>query len=136
MANADSLVIPGVVTSGLGKGAHFVSLDWVQARLSELMGARPYAGTLNLRVPSDLRDELFSLRRQFDPVAAPGEAKCAGYLVALSLRLQSGRTIKAWAVMPELTAHPDTIELVSPHFLREHLALRDGDRLHLVVSLS
>lgn len=125
--------IPGIVASGLGKGAYFVALDWVQARLLELMGTLPYPGTLNLRVAPESRDLLFAQRQRFAPIMPPGEQNCPGYLVAVSLRGAAQVETPAWAVIPDATAHADIIEIVSPHFLRERLALTDGDCLHLAV---
>ena len=133
---ARSLDIPGVVSSGLGKGAYFISLAWVQTRLIELIGVKPYPGTLNLRVPNDLRDELFALRKLFTPVLAPHGGICPAYLLAVNLRPTAGPEVAAWAVLPEATVHADTIEVVSQYSLRDHLGLKDGDQVELKVRIN
>ena len=44
----------GVVTSGLGQGAYFMSLPWVQDAVRRLIGFTPYPGTLNVRLDADM----------------------------------------------------------------------------------
>lgn len=141
MAGGGVLEIAGEVVSGLGRGAYFVQLEWVRSRLGELMGAPPFAGTLNLRVQPRLRDQLFAARRRFLPILPPGEGSCPGYVLEVQLRAPAGpqaaagRLADAWAVLPEATAHADIIEVVSPYYLREHLRLADGDRLDLLAPI-
>ena len=40
----------GTITSGLGKGAVFVSIDYYKDNIREKLGFSPYPGTLNLEV--------------------------------------------------------------------------------------
>jgi CTP-dependent riboflavin kinase len=141
MADAAVLRISGEVASGLGKGAYFIQLEWVRARLAEVMGAPPFPGTLNLRVAADARGQLFAARQRLAPILPPDAGNCPGYLASVHLRAAAPgargvREVVAWAVLPEATAHADIIEIVSPHFLREHLSLGDGDRIELLVRIS
>jgi riboflavin kinase len=136
MADSVRLEISGVVASGLGKGAHFIALDWVKARLIELMGAAPYPGTLNVRVAGELRDRLFAGHHRFAPILPPGEGNCPGYLAAVRLRGAGQEELGAWAVLPDATVHGDIIEIVSPHFLRQRLQVADGDRIEIFVEIS
>ena len=99
------------------------------------MGAPPYPGTLNLRVESAAREQLFRRRKQFAPILPPGADNCPGYLAAAQLH-HAGQVQDVWAVLPDATVHADIIEVVSPHCLREHLHLRDGDELKLHVTIS
>jgi len=130
------LLISGVVASGLGKGGYFISLAWVQARLTELMGERPFPGTLNLRITPEARDELFRHREQFAPVIAPDDAACPGYLAGIALKNSRGEQLQAWAILPESTVHADVLEIVSQYHLRERMALHDGDCVTVDISLS
>lgn len=135
MSGMGSLQISGVVCSGLGKGAYFVQLEWVRSRLRELMGAPPFPGTLNLRVAGEQRERLFAERKRFSPILAPGEEFCPGYLAVVLLTGPEQPSLRAWVVLPEASEHPDMIEIVSPHFLRELLLLKDGDRLELGIEV-
>jgi riboflavin kinase len=129
------LAISGEVASGLGKGAYFIGIDWVQSSLSQLMGAQPYPGTLNICIAKELCNQLFAMRTCFSPLAAPGATECSAYVVSVVLRTQQELELDAWAVLPDATVHADILEIVSPHFLREHLALKNGDKLHLRVNI-
>ena len=108
----------------------------MQAQLASLMGAAPFFGTLNLRVASEERDALFSRRQQFAVMREPDSTACAGYLTEVNLTTTSGQTLKAWIILPELTAHADMLEVVSRHNLREHLDLHDGDKVTIQTSVS
>ena len=124
-----------MVASGLGKGSYFISLDWVRTRLTELMGAPPFQGTLNLRIAKESREKLFSRRMQFAPVSTPGAAVCSGYLVAGNLISSSGQPLQVWAILPEVTAHSDILEIVSQYSVREQTSLSDGDRVTIEIDL-
>ncbi len=136
MTHSDVWIIPGAVASGLGKGALFVSIEWVRSRLTELMGIPPFPGTLNVRVAPQIWAALFAQRTRFDLVSEPGMAgSCPGYLAAITLRTHSESVQQAWVILPEVTVHTDFLEIVSPHHLRNMLGLSDGDFLEVIVSV-
>src|SRR3990172_8998141 len=99
------LKFEGRVASGIGQGAQFLALDWVQSQLQQLLGFTPFPGTLNLRVEQNVRDALFAQREQWLRIAAPATPDCPGYLKKVTLRA-NGRVVEsAWLVLPEKTMY-------------------------------
>jgi CTP-dependent riboflavin kinase len=105
----------------------------VHARLKTLMGANPFPGTLNLRISPDVREELFSRRKQFVPIDAPGAATCSAYLITVNVIVPNSQQLQAWSILPELTIHSDVLEVVSQYSLRHRMSLTDGDNVTIEV---
>ncbi len=56
--------ISGVIQSGAGKSTFFTQVDWVVRQCEQMLGYRPFPGTLNIRVDDgdvDKLDNLFSV---------------------------------------------------------------------------
>ena len=78
--------IRGKITSGVGKGAYFTMLSWVQQQCFEKLGFKPFPGTLNLEiedadipvVKSVHPDEGFEL-------VPPDSNFCTGYAYPVSI---------------------------------------------------
>ena len=56
------LVFEGIVTSGLGKGVVFMSMDYYKSNVKEKLGFNPYPGTLNLRLDKNVRESLKKIK--------------------------------------------------------------------------
>jgi len=119
----------GRVASGVGQGAQFLALDWVQRELLRLIGLAPFPGTLNLRVAPEMRDALLAQREQFLRIADPASPDCPGYLKKVTLRAHGRICDSAWLILPEKTLHADILEFIAASPLRATLALNDGDRV-------
>ncbi|MBE7417926.1 MAG: CTP-dependent riboflavin kinase [Ideonella sp.] len=114
----------GVVCSGLGEGARFVAIDWVQREMRRALGFEPWPGTLNLRMAGTAWQRWRrALAQRPGIVLHPAAGFCAARCFAVRL---DGRTAAA-AVIPDVDGYPDDkLELVAPLALREALNLRDG----------
>ncbi|MGH9786995.1 MAG: DUF120 domain-containing protein, partial [Terriglobia bacterium] len=63
----------GHVASGVGRGTEFLRVGWVQDELHRNLNLVPFPGTLNLRVPPEVRDALFARRDSFLRIADPSD---------------------------------------------------------------
>ena len=117
----------GWVVSGAGRGADFLSLEWVQKELRRQLFLIPYPGTLNLRVPPEDWHALFARRHSFLRIADPASPDCPGYLERVILRANGGVCPSAYLILPELTMYKDVLEIISAYKLRQKLNLQDGD---------
>ena len=117
----------GWVVSGTGRGAEFLSLDWVRKELRRELCLIPYPGTLNLRVPPEVRTALFARRASFLRIADPSSPDCPGYLQRVILRANGGVCPSAYLILPEQTMYKDVLEVISAYHLRQKLNLQDGD---------
>ena len=117
----------GWVVSGAGRGAEFLSLEWVQKELRRQLFLIPYPGTLNLRVPPEDWHALFGRRHSFLRIADPASPDCPGYLERVILRANGGVCPSAYLILPELTMYKDVLEVISAYNLRQKLNLQEGD---------
>ena len=136
----DALSLTGRVTSGMGEGRHYISLDGYMRQFHERLGYDPYPGTLNV----DLEERSVRARAEIEAFEAVpvdgwededrtfGPATC--YAATVS-RVDDGRRYEgAHAIIPERTHHDaDQIEVIAPDRLRDELDLVDGDRVALRV---
>ena len=123
----ETLKIQGWVASGVGQGAQFLGLDWVQRELRRHLALAPFPGTLNLRVAAEARDAVFARRENFLRIADPASPDCPGYLKKVILRANGRTCASAYLILPERTMYKDVLEVISAYPLRERLGLKDGD---------
>ena len=124
----------GHVASGVGRGAEFLGLEWVQKELWRTLSLVPFPGTLNLRVPPEVRDALFARRDSFLRIADPSAPTCPGYLHRVILRANGSVCSSAYLILPELTMYKDVLEVIAGENLRQMLSLKDGDTVEVVIS--
>lgn len=119
------------MTSGLGQGAHFMSLPWVQDAVRALVGFTPYPGTLNVRLDPNMVVLWRGVQDGHALVLVPPPPQtCGGRLVPVAI----DPDIEAAVVVPDLTSHgDDVLELIAATRLRTRLGLRDHDHVRLLV---
>lgn len=119
----------GVVTPGLGQGAYFMGLPWVQEGVRRLLGFAPYPGTLNVRLD---REGLAVWRRVRDSgaivLAPPPPETCGARLVPTSIAVDT----EAAVIVPDVTRYEeDLLELIAPVHIRSRLGYGDGELVTL-----
>lgn len=133
------VTLSGTVTSGMGEGRHYISLDGYMEQFVERLGYEPFAGTMNV----DLDDESVRTRARMevlDPITIEGwedENRTYGPAFCWPARVETdgGASVdRAHVIAPERTHHgDDQLELVAPVRLRDELDLDDGDHLTIHV---
>jgi riboflavin kinase len=126
------MTLRGVLSSGLGRGAEFMVIDWVREGLERFAGFVPYPGTLNLTLlPDDVAQWRAVRARDASMLLPPVPDACGARVV----RAVIAPDLAAAIVVPDITAHPDdVIEVVAAIHVRSRLGLRDGDVLTLTVA--
>lgn len=137
----DEILFRGQVTSGLGKGKQFVSLDGYRRQFAEKLGYEPFPGTLNVELAtSSVRarvglDGADSIR--IEPWSEGDVTYGAAYCYPATVEATGGVVERAHLVVPVRTEHDDDeIEILAPVEIREDLDLSDGDSLTVVVEPS
>ena len=126
-----TLLLKGEVFSGKGEGADFTKLPWVRKQIKEKLGFTPYLGTLNIRLTerSVILKNLLKNAQGIEITPAEGfhRGVCfKAYLMGLECAV----------VIPEVQDYPEnTLEVVAPTKLREHLKLKDGSIIEIKVLL-
>jgi len=130
-----SITFEGVVFSGLGEGAYYVTREPYRKQFIEKLGFDPYPGTLNLRLISEYdvktRAELetypaIEISGFKDENRTYGPVRCFHALINNKER---------GAVVCALRSHYNTsvIEVISPVYLRSRLKLKDGNKVKIEV---
>jgi len=126
-----TLLLEGEVFSGKGEGTEFIKLPWVRKQIKEKLGFTPYLGTLNIRLTerSVILKNLLKNTQGIEITPAEGfhRGVCfKAYLMGLECAV----------VIPEVQDYPEnTLEVVAPTKLREHLKLKDGSIIEIKVLL-
>ena len=126
-----SLRIEGSVSSGQGRGAQFLGLEWVRRELLRKAGLDPFPGTLNLRIPAEVWSGLYARRAGFLKIDDPSSGGCPGFLKRVVLQAHGQLCPSAYLILPELTVYHDVLEIIAAENLREELQLKDGDAVRV-----
>jgi len=130
-----SITLEGVLFSGLGEGAYYVTRDGYRKQFIEKLGFDPYPGTLNLKLTTDYdtktRAELenypaIELQGFKDESRSFGAVKC--YPAVINNKMKG-------AVISAMRTHYNSsvIEVIAPTFLRSSLKLKDGNKVKVEV---
>jgi riboflavin kinase len=130
-----TIVLRGVVTTGLGEGGYYMSLEGYRRQFTSKLGFDPYPGTLNVR----LLDQYVKYRLYLERI--PGiriegfsnGARTYGGVKAFKCVISG---IQCGVLLVERTSHgPEVIEVIAPVKLRDRLNLRDGDEVTINILL-
>jgi riboflavin kinase len=130
-----SVTLEGVLFSGLGEGAYYVSKEGYRKQFIEKLGFDPYPGTLNIKLTTDYdvktRTELeaypaVELQGFQNDTRSFGAAKC--YPAIINNKVKG-------ALLTAMRTHYDSsvIEIVAPICVRTHLKLKDGQKIKVEV---
>jgi len=130
-----SVTLDGVLFSGLGEGAYYISKDGYRKQFIEKLGFDPYPGTLNLKLTTDYdmktRVELenypaVELQGFKNEVRSFGGVKC--YPAIINNKVKG-------AVVSAMRTHYNSsvIEVIAPTFLRASLKLKDGNKVKVEI---
>ena len=122
--------ISGIIQSGAGKGAYFTQLEWVVKQCEEMLGYKPFPGTLNVYVIDEDLPRLSRFLKETGLELIPDDpAFCAAGVKKFEVN-----GIEAAVVLPsdDVRIHENrVIELIASCNLKDALGLSDGDRIAL-----
>lgn len=130
-----SVTLEGVLFTGLGEGAYYITRDSYRKQFIEKIGFDPYPGTLNLKLATDYdiktRDELESypaieIQGFTNKTRTFGPVRC--YPAIINNKVKG-------AVVTALRSHYDSsvIEVIAPYYLRSRLKLKDGHKVKIEI---
>jgi riboflavin kinase len=130
-----SITLEGVVFTGLGEGAYYISKERYRKQFMEKLGFEPYPGTLNLKLTTDYDVKTRSELEAYSAIEIEGfknENRTFGPVKCYPLTIEN--KVKG-ALISALRSHYDTsvIEIIAPVFLRKHLNLKDGHKVKVEV---
>lgn len=125
----------GQVTSGMGEGRHYITLDGYMEQFRSRLGYEPFPGTLNIQLTdqSVIRRSRLESTKSIpidgwkDDQRTYGPATCYPAVVEGP---HGGSIEPAHIIEPVRTHHDeDNLEVIAPVRIRDELELRDDDRL-------
>lgn len=137
----EEILIVGEVTQGMGEGGYYVRIPGYLAQFQKKLGFKPYFGTLNLQF-SDLNKELLdeNIKNRIPVIIEGFEDKKLGRTYGavechdcFVSRLDNQEIkIKSAILKIKRTHHKkNIIEILAEDYLRDILALKDGDRIRI-----
>ena len=129
----------GKVFPGLGEGAYYIGLEGYKTQLAKALGSEPYPGTLNLKLESAVQAEQKRQLREFEGLRIQGfqrDGRTYGGARCYRATVGRGVGLPAAVLVIDRTHYDDSVlEIISPHFLRGALGLKDGDLLDVNVAI-
>jgi len=123
-----NMVFEGIVTSGLGKGAVFMSIDYYKEMIKEKLGFEAYTGTLNLLIDKEQSNAL----KKEDLTRIHGfkkDGKTFGGVSCYKIKINN---IDAAIIIPDLTEHEENmVEVIATVNLKSELQIKDGDKVKI-----
>ena len=124
------IILEGVITSGVGEGAIFMSMEHYKNEIKKRLGFYAYPGTLNLKIN---KEQLSSLKN-FNTIRIKGYEKGNKTFGGASCYKAKIDDMSGAVIIPDLTRHKeDVIEFISPVNLKSELKLKDGDKVKIII---
>jgi len=146
------MLLHGAVSSGLGRAHVFMAQPHYQEQFKEVLGSSAWPGTLNVDLESESLDPYRKLRVAsgldegtvvpgLGPIRIQGferEGRSFGGATAFhaSISIDSKSWAKCALLIPDLTRHTETAEIISNSFLRESMPCNDGDEVWIRIDRS
>jgi len=127
--------LTGVVESGLGEGAYYMSLVPYCRQFRDHLGFTPYPGTLNIRLsPASVAvRKRLGLGEWHIVEGFESEGRTFGRVRGIGCRIHD---IPCGIIVPGRSHYPeDIIEVIAPTGLRDALGVKDGDEVTVEVVL-
>jgi len=130
-----SITLEGVLFTGLGEGAYYISRERYMKQFIEKLGFQPYPGTLNLKLTTDYDVKTRSELETYPAIEIEGfknENRTFGSVKCYPATIENKAK---GALVLALRSHYDlsVIEVIAPVFLRKHLKLKDGHKVKVEV---
>ena len=124
--------LQGIVSTGIGDGAFFMSLEPYTTLMRKNLGYTPFKGTLNIKVNKQQAKKFISSLNSIKIDGFKKGIKQFGKVDCYPCRINK---IKCAIIIPEFTRYGlDIVEVISEFNLREKLNLKDGNKIMLGLS--
>jgi riboflavin kinase len=116
----------------MGEGRYYTEQKGYVDQFNEKLGFIPYPGTLNVEIKYIERNKL-RLLKSYAAITIDEfktENRTFGSVACFRANING---IDGAIVLPLRSHYSNILELISPHFLREKLNLKDGDEIEVII---
>lgn len=118
--------IQGVIVSGLGEGAYFMSMKHYKNEIKNKLGFDAYPGTLNVKIKQDRHDLLKDIAK----IRISGFTKDNKTYGGAGCYMAKIENINGAIIVPDINKNPKNIlEFIAPVHVKSTLNLTDGDKI-------
>ncbi len=130
-----SVTLEGILFSGLGEGAYYVTKEGYRKQFLEKLGFDPYPGTLNLKLTTEYDVKTMSELETYPAIEIQGfkdESRTFGSVKCYPAIINNK---EKGAIVYALRSHYNTsvLEIIAPVFLRGRLKLKDGNKVKVEI---
>ena len=120
--------IKGIVISGQGKGAYFMSKSFYKTQFLEKLNFKPFPGTLNLKISNNKIDTIQSIKKdKLEKIKGEGN-----FGDVLLIKATLNNDVRGAVVFPKKTTHGENIlEFITSINIKETLGIKDGDEVKI-----
>ena len=134
-----SINFEGIVVSGMGEGAYYMSLEGYKRQFRERLGYEPFPGTLNVKLGSQIymnaRRELGKYPSIFIDGFKDG-TRTYGWVKCYKAAINDGAVQDAAVLVLERTHYDDgMLEVVAPVSIKNETGIKNGDTVRVQVKL-
>ena len=120
--------IKGIIVSGHGKGAYFMSKSFYKTQLEKKLNFIPFPGTLNIKISKSEIDYIQEIKKD-NLEKIKGEGNFGDVLL---IKATLNDDIPGAVVFPKKTTHGENIlEFITSKNLKKSLGIKDGDEVKL-----
>lgn len=130
-----SVTLEGLLFTGIGEGAYYITRDGYRKQFIEKLGFDPYPGTLNLKLTTDYDMKTMTELESYPAIEIEGfksETRSFGAVKCYPAVINN--KIKG-TVVAALRSHYNSsvIEIIAPYYLRGKLKLKDGHKVKVEI---
>lgn len=130
----EHITIRGTLISGLGEGQYYISQKEYMEQFRTKLWFEPYPGTLNLRIEGNDLSKL-QILKDTEGIQIEGFESKGRTFGRVKCYLTDIQNVECAVIIPIRTHYSDVLEIISRHYLRDKLKLKDGDIVEIIVSL-
>jgi len=128
----EKIFFQGRVLSGMGEGKYYTEQSGYVTQFKSKLGFIPYPGTLNIEIDSVQKNKLRILKNYGGILIDEFTTKNRTFGGVMCFHATINE-LSAAIVLPRRSHYSNIIELISPHYLREKLQLKDKEYVQIIV---